>query len=456
MMLRALLLGITLLSGPLIAFATPEIPDDTPQDKVDEVVDVAVAASSTTALTPEQQLDKLFQQVKENPQNLDVNFSYAKLATELGRLDEALAAYERMLIVDNNLGRVKLDMALLYIRMNKPYEAEKLLMEVLASNPPEAVQENINLVLKQARNQQRKHRISGVIGGGLYADSNANAAPTSGQVEINFLGIGFVDLAPESQAANDEQRYGFVNVKHNYTASKLMGWNTEVMAYSANNASFDNLDVDVKTIKTGPVFNMPSLRSRWLWSLGYTDTNVERYDYQNTLTLSSTFEHILHPKVKLSLGFTGENRMMKNSPTISTYALRSGPAYQIDVKADIVADERNMVTAGISLRREETQADYYDNDQLAFNVGYTHVFPSKTFINLIANFRGTDYRAPEVSINPTKAREDNLAVYGITVGQNFWQGYTATVGYQYKETDSSIINYENENERFSLGLTRQF
>lgn len=453
MTFRALLLGITLLGGPLIAFATPEILVDTSQE-ISQTA--AISVSSTADITPEQQLENLFQTIKANPQNLDANYSYAKLATELGRLDEALAAYERMLIADNSLSRVKLDMALVYVRMQKPAEAEKLLMEVLATNPPETVQENIHLVLKQARSLQKKHRITGVIGGGLHADSNANAAPTGGRVEINFLDIGFVDLAPKSQVANDEQRYGFVNVKHNYTASKLMGWNTEVMAYSANNASFDNLDVDVKTIKTGPVFNLPSLRSRWLWSIGYTDTNLERYDYQNTLTLSSTFEHILHPRLKLSLGFTGENRMLKNSPTISTYALRSGPAYQIDVKADIMADERNMVTAGISLRQEETQADYYDNDQLAFNIGYTHIFSTKTFINLLASFRETDYRAPEASINPTTPRADNQAVYGITVGQNFWESYTATVGYQYKETDSSIINYENENERFSLGVTRQF
>ncbi len=95
----------------------------------------------------EEELDALFQKIKEDPNNLELNFEYAKMAEKAGKIDAAIASYERMLIVNPDLPRVKLDLGLVYMRMGNMTEARRLFSEVLESNPPPQVKENIELVL---------------------------------------------------------------------------------------------------------------------------------------------------------------------------------------------------------------------------------------------------------------------------------------------------------------------
>jgi cytochrome c-type biogenesis protein CcmH/NrfG len=63
------------------------------------------------------QYDEAFQEMLRQPANLDVLFKFASLASKTGDLEGAVSALERMLLIDNNLPRVRLELALLYYRL---------------------------------------------------------------------------------------------------------------------------------------------------------------------------------------------------------------------------------------------------------------------------------------------------------------------------------------------------
>ena len=89
------------------------------------------------------------QQVLDDPNNLEKRFQFAQLASVMGKFDEAKDAYEFMLLTNPNLDRVKLELAMVEIRLGDLKKAKTLFEEVLAKNPPDAVKKNIQTVLQQ-------------------------------------------------------------------------------------------------------------------------------------------------------------------------------------------------------------------------------------------------------------------------------------------------------------------
>ena len=59
------------------------------------------------------QYDAAFQQMLKQPANLDVLFKFATLASQTGDLEGAVSALERMLLIDPNLPRVRLELGVL-------------------------------------------------------------------------------------------------------------------------------------------------------------------------------------------------------------------------------------------------------------------------------------------------------------------------------------------------------
>ena len=52
-----------------------------------------------------------------DPTNLDLTFQFASIATQLGNFESAISALERMLLLNPNLPRVKLEVGVLYFRL---------------------------------------------------------------------------------------------------------------------------------------------------------------------------------------------------------------------------------------------------------------------------------------------------------------------------------------------------
>ncbi len=65
----------------------------------------------------EAQYEKAFDEVFRDPGNLDKSFRFAELAIKIGNYEAAISALERMLLVNPNLPRVRLELWVLYFRL---------------------------------------------------------------------------------------------------------------------------------------------------------------------------------------------------------------------------------------------------------------------------------------------------------------------------------------------------
>ena len=62
--------------------------------------------------------DDAFQEMLRQPDNLEVLFSFATLAAQTGDLEGAISTLERMLLINPDLPRVRLELGVLYYRLD--------------------------------------------------------------------------------------------------------------------------------------------------------------------------------------------------------------------------------------------------------------------------------------------------------------------------------------------------
>lgn len=130
--------------------------------------------------------DAAFDAMQSDPGNSNKALAYAEAAIKYGDLEGAVGALERLLIIDPNLPRVRLELGVLYYRLGSYALAHTYLDKVLEKTDlPSDVSSQAHKYLAEIDAQSSPFRILGSVQTGLRWQSDANAAPS-----LDALGVG--------------------------------------------------------------------------------------------------------------------------------------------------------------------------------------------------------------------------------------------------------------------------
>lgn len=125
------------------------------------------------------QFDALF---KKNPQNELINFYLAMSALKIKKFDLSVAAFERVLIINPEFHRARLEMALILYKLGLKEEAREHFRIVALKPIPKEVRDNINKYLKNDKHNLLASFVfalnyddnitNGVDGGSFYIANN--------------------------------------------------------------------------------------------------------------------------------------------------------------------------------------------------------------------------------------------------------------------------------------------
>ena len=129
-----------------------------------------------------------FQQVLKNPDDVDLNLRYARQQIDAGNLTSAAGTLERILIKAPSADRVRLLYGIVLYRLGHAGEAEQELQAVTRSALPSGERATLDEFRTRVAREQR--RVVGSVGvtAGLHYDTNRNAFPTGGDVQVNLGG----------------------------------------------------------------------------------------------------------------------------------------------------------------------------------------------------------------------------------------------------------------------------
>src|SRR5258706_12680586 len=121
--------------------------------------------------------DDAFAAMMAEPQSLDKTFAFADVATRKGDLEGAVSALERMLFINPDLPRVKLELGVLYFRLGS-YETAKAYLQTALQAPevPAEVRTKAQSFLNELDKRDSAHVFTGQLYAGFRAQSNATAA----------------------------------------------------------------------------------------------------------------------------------------------------------------------------------------------------------------------------------------------------------------------------------------
>jgi len=204
----------------------------------------------------QRQYDDAFQEMLRQPANLDVLFKFASLANQIGDLEGAVSALERMLLIDSNLPRVRLELGVLYYRLGS-YEVARTYLEAALKSPnlPAEVRAKAQDYLKQVQTQAKKSTFSGEFFLGWRYQSNANLGPATSTVQL------FGQSANLNQSALGTADWGIVGtatIRHRYDFGQQdkSALETQLFFYGNRQFNVQAANVTLIDLTSGPRFQI--------------------------------------------------------------------------------------------------------------------------------------------------------------------------------------------------------
>lgn len=421
----------------------------------------AEEAALEAAMPSSNNLQSQKRTIASDPDNLDHYFAYAMLAKKLKNFEESAWALENMLRRDSQLERVKLELGLVYIEMERFDEARGLFQEALAGNPPSGVRENVTKVLAALDQRTKTHHLKVSVLTGLNNDSNANAAPGSGNVTVVDTTI---PLGAGAGSKEDLHAFAALSASHSYDIDVSRNrpswrWKTSSLAYRTEQDTLDNLNIGLYNLKTGPEVTLSDMPLQAGLMFGYQHITLDKQSYLRNPRIEANINLLAQPDLILTYGYTWEYRDYLNSETTTTYHDRSGRALQHTLGARHILSPKDMFAYSLLIRSETARELYYANQQVGFNATYTRALTEKAFASITGGYKSSRYITPDLLISARDRKDDEYSI-GTNFGYRFESDYTGdfivSAGYQYRDIGSTIQNYEYDNHRFSLSLTKEF
>ncbi len=396
--------------------------------------------------------------------NSEASFEFAKVATAVGDVRGAIAALERILLVNPTLANIQLELGVLYARTGSLDLALPYLESALrAPDMPLAVRERAEEYLARASSSQRRHSLSGQISAGIRHDSNGNAAP-DGDI---FLDGRPVPLSSDSTGASDASLVATAELSHLYSLNTQRGSTveTDLLLYSTRYDDLEELDLNLADLTFGPRFFggsilEPSYSIRPFFSTAYWTLNGD--DYLQTVGCGFDLRKFFETGTVLGLRFHYRDREFTDyevDGVIRRVEDRSGDNYE--ATASLSRRHGRWQLTGL-LRYEHNSADEdwesYDRISLGF---YPQVFFAFSdagrpwSFSFGAGLRETRYDAADLIVTTTK-REDTRWDASARLTAPIGQRITVSLLGIYTDNDSEVALFDYDNTGATLSIEWRF
>lgn len=210
-----------------------------------------------------------------------INFILGRSAYETGRYEIALAAFERVQILDPANARNQLEIARTQYVL-KMYEDARLGLKEVLANPslPGNVRTNVELLLSKVDKELRKSFFYGTVKiGGIY-DSNVNYGAYDDRYNLPSYGT-FSTTKPVSDYARDLQ----VGLTHIYDIGEKNGYTVRNSVTAFNREYTSEHDYDMTYLSYSPALVYQDLKSTYEVNVMFDHMLLNHASYLNVYSL---------------------------------------------------------------------------------------------------------------------------------------------------------------------------
>jgi len=468
---RALCLGAAFLLGalPLGGAARAQAPPVQEQTRPGEGLEEAGAAARTGRSVPTLPdvapgEEVTFQDVLQNPDDIDLNYRYAQTQVADGELRGAATTLERILLVAPELARVRLLYAVVLFRLDNLDESEREFRIVSRLPMPDSLREEVDAYLEQIARRRRVTRMNASLALGMQWDSNRNAGPdgdevlflgtpfdlVSGQAAADWSGVGIAGFGIEHDLGYDEG-HALLGSAQIYGQKQINQGDLDLMAISAQGGGLWRSEwVDLRPTVFGSYLNLG----------GESYVNTVGLGVQGYRRLSSDFD--VNGIVRADYEWF---QPLDRSPITNQ---RTGFRFEAGLGAGWNATPRLRFDLGLGVIDKFARVGFYAYTGPFAVLSSTYLLGRGQFLISSFSYEHDFYDDPDPLVAPGRTRHDGLArgrlVYGVPLGilsalfevpRSIGQTIFSVNG-EYLNVQSNIRNYQYQNWRVSMLFTRNF
>lgn len=468
-----LFLALLLAAGPNAIAQTQidtETVDTDPGASVEEAETALEALENARAALSEAPAREVtFAEVLADPDNIALNFAFAKSEVQKGRLKSAASTLERLLILEPNLHEVRLFYALVLIRLDSLDSAERELRQLERLDMEPSLRVELEGLLAQIEDAQSRWNLSLLTGIGANYDWNVNAVPKD---RIRLAAGIPTTLDDADDRISDFSFTGFARWDVAYDLGmqarhELIG---SVMYYLDDQVIHDPIDIGSLIADVGVKLRYPDLTitpriaSTTLW--------LSREQYFSSLGFSLDAEYALPPDQTLFGGISYTQERFYEITETTSGPDQNGPriGFVLGLETDFDQQNRLTVTYEAGYKRgvpmDETRFDHN------LTLSHLYLFDHGGFLNSSFQMSQDRELRPDPADDPGNTRKDVSGklrlTYGAPVGAlvdldwldpRLEQGLKNTVASVTAEAyrnNSTIRNYRYWNRRAEVLLTRKW
>ncbi len=406
-----------------------------------------------------------YEDVLADPDNIELNYKYAKAQIAVNNLRQAAATLERILMVNPALPRVRLTYAVVLYRLDNLPEAQRELEALQGLPMPASLKAEIKEYIKRIKSSRRLTNVKGRLGFGWQYDNNRNAAPESDTRLFFGTPLRLVTGTRQSDTSmifqaqagitRDLQMQGghdiFVNL--GYYRAEQTADDTEVAP--------DILDLQAYTWDFGG--NIKSGRyGTFTPRVKFNYVSLEENTYLRTRGVDFGWARPINPRWSLFAGIGTEFQEFIDNPTVTVADERTGQQTNVRLGTHILITPRQRLTFQYQHTDKDARRRYNAYKREGFSGSHALVLPKGMFWLTSLTVNRDEYDQADATVDATLPRRDIGTRFGFTLGVPLdiiappLKDLLWTANWDYFNSSSNIVNYEYENHKFNTMLTYKF
>jgi tetratricopeptide (TPR) repeat protein len=412
------------------------------------------------------QYDRAFAAMMSDLANPELSFQFVKVAIEVGDLRGAIAALERILLINPGLANIQLELGVLYLRVGNAELAQDYLRKAIrAPGIPDAVRGRAERFLLLAETGVTRHLFTGTMYLGGRYDSNANAAPAGRNVRAG----GQSALLDEGDTGRDDfSLVGVGNFRYLYVLADQARTETETNFFFVSQRYARSHEIDLGSINwdVGPRFYLgallnPDLSIRPFVSTSYLWLGDEHFlaTYGGGVDLRKFFSNTLYGDARVSVA----QQDYQDSSLRPTVSDRTGPLLALDGTLHYQIRPATRLSGGLLYSRRfsrESFESFYDGGfAVSLTQNYLDPFRWTEYdwsSALTIAFSYSSYDQPDPSVDPNVRRHDPRTNIIFSNNMRLTEALTLIVTAQHTINNSNLPNFKFTNTSGSIGIAYRF
>ncbi|WP_373071294.1 hypothetical protein [Sulfurimonas sp.] len=381
-----------------------------------------------------------------------LNFYFGKSAYETGRYNVALAAFERVDLIDSSNIRNKLEMARTYY-MLKMFEDAQAIYEEILTKPelPQNIRTSIEFSLsKVSKAQKRSFTYSRIMLDMVY-DSNVNYGS-----DEDFMLFGMLFDRPDERSDVATQVYADVTNIYDIGQKNSFAIKNNLSFFSKNYSIQDSLGNDIYDMLYYSY--KPSLLYQDTdflidVTLGFDMLELDSKKYLTTYYINPKFEYKHMPTLKSLVHMKYQPKKYANSAQKDLDANRMELSYGLQN----ILSPRSYIQPSLLLANEKKVRGrniYVDFDEYKLNINYANQIASRYTIDCFAQARRRDYKDYSTLFSSKRVDKGYMGNLGLSV--KVYNTLLLKLKGSYEKVDSNQDRFSYDKYTTSIGIVKNF